>query len=381
MHVEQRRWTTIDGWNRDPGELRDAQLVFAFASTGVCESSAPFDDLARAYPNAEIIGCSTAGEIFETQVTDETLVSAAVRFDSTRVRATRVHIADAADSFTAGRMLAASLPHEDLVHVLVFSEGLKVNGTDLVQGLGAALPKNVTVTGGLAGDGHRFDHTYVVWKGRPERVGLVAVGLYGRALRIGYASLGGWDPFGPERMITRSRDNVLYELDGKSALALYKDYLGEHAADLPASGLLFPLSLRTSTDNAPVVRTILGVDEEQQSMTFAGDMPEGGYARLMKANFDRLIDGAGGAAKISYEAVGSISPDLALLISCVGRKMVLQQRIEEEVESVRQVLGAGTKLTGFYSYGEISPFTPDARCELHNQTMTITTLVERDGER
>ena len=112
-------------------------------------------------------------------------------------------------------------------------------------------------------------------------------------------------------------------------------------------------------------------------MTFAGDMPAGAYARLMKANFDRLIDGAAGAAKVSYEAVGSIAPDLALLISCVGRKMVLQQRIEEEVEGVRDVLGRHTVLTGFYSYGEISPFTPSARCELHNQTMTITTFAER----
>jgi hypothetical protein len=263
------------------------------------------------------------------------------------------------------------------VHVFVFSEGIRVNGSDLVRGLASALPPNVPVTGGLSGDGHRFDRTYVIWKGRPERESIVAVGLYGDALRVGYASLGGWDPFGPERMITRSRGNVLYELDGRSALQLYKEYLGEHAADLPASGLLFPLSLRTSAGDTPVVRTILGVDEDEESMTFAGDMPEGAYARLMKANFDRLIDGAAGAAKVSYEAVGGTSPDLALLISCVGRKMVLQQRIEEEVESVRQVLGDRTILTGFYSYGEISPFTPDARCELHNQTMTITTLVER----
>ena len=112
-------------------------------------------------------------------------------------------------------------------------------------------------------------------------------------------------------------------------------------------------------------------------MTFAGDVPTGCYARFMKANFDRLIDGAVGAARTSYEAVGSASPDLALLVSCVGRKLVLAQRVEEEVEGVRDVLGERTVLAGFYSYGEISPFTPHARCELHNQTMTITTLSER----
>jgi hypothetical protein len=170
---------------------------------------------------------------------------------------------------------------------------------------------------------------------------------------------------------------VLYEMDGNSALELYKKYLGEHASGLPATGLFFPLSIRTSAGTAGVVRTILSVNEEEQSMTFAGDIPEGAFARLMKANFDRLIDGAIGAAKTSYQALGSASPDLAILISCVGRKLVLKQRVEEEVEGVRDILGSHTVLTGFYSYGEISPFTPDTKCTLHNQTMTITTFLEK----
>ncbi|HEX2061214.1 MAG TPA: FIST N-terminal domain-containing protein [Thermoanaerobaculia bacterium] len=377
MRIESRRWKPGDGWNCRPGELRDAQLVLVFASTSVCMTPEPFEELTAAYPRAEIIGCSTAGEIFDTQVSDDTLSAAAIEFAGTRVVCARVPIEGPAESHAAGARLAGALPHDGLVHVLVFSEGLHVNGSELVQGLAAALPPQVTVTGGLSGDGHRFERTYVVWRGRPEEGSIVACGLYGPAIRVGYASLGGWDPFGPERLITKSDCNVLYELDGRSALELYKQYLGEHAADLPASGLLFPLSLRTSPDDPPVVRTILGVNEEEQSMTFAGDMPVGAYARLMKANFDRLIDGAAGAARVSQSAVGSGSPDLALLISCVGRKMVLQQRVEEEVEGVRDVVGGRTVLTGFYSYGEISPFTPSARCELHNQTMTITTFCER----
>ncbi|HET8798659.1 MAG TPA: FIST N-terminal domain-containing protein [Thermoanaerobaculia bacterium] len=350
--------------------------MLAFASTSVCERLELFDELRAAYPAAEILGCSTAGEIFGTQVTDDSLSVAAIEFARTSIRCARVTIETPAESHAAGAALASALPHEGLVHVLVFSEGLRVNGSELVKGLASRLPANVTVTGGLSGDGHRFEKTYVIWRGRPERGSIAACGLYGDAIRIGYASLGGWDPFGPERLITRSDTNVLYELDGHSALELYKKYLGEQAAALPASGLLFPLSLRTTPDDIPVVRTILGVNEEDQSMTFAGDVPAGAYARLMKANFDRLIDGAAGAALVSQHASGG-EPELALLISCVGRKMVLQQRVEEEVEAVRDVVGARTVLTGFYSYGEISPFTPSARCELHNQTMTITTVAER----
>ena len=202
----------------------------------------------------------------------------------------------------------------------------------------------------------------------PRRRGgksLVAIlGLYGEALTVRYGSLGGWDSFGPERLITRSSGNVLYELDGQPALALYKKYLGEHASGLPATGLLFPLSLRVTESATPLVRTILAVSEADGSLTFAGDIPEGAYARLMKANFDRLVDGAMGAARSSQAGLTRPEPDLAILISCVGRKLVLKQRIEEEVEGVRSVLGERPVLTGFYSYGEISPFTltPNASC-------------------
>ena len=323
------------------------------------------------------MGCTTAGEISGTQVFDSALVLTAIAFEHSSIKGASVRLCDAGNSLAAGERLASMLEEEGLVHAFVLSDGLNVNGTELVEGLTRHLPVSITVTGGLAGDGDRFMTTLVAWDAPPETGTVAILGLYGERLKVGYGSMGGWDPFGPERLITRSTGNVLYELDGKSALELYKQYLGEHASGLPASGLLFPLCIRTTEREAGVVRTILAINEDEQSMTFAGDIPEGGYARFMKANFERLIDGATGAALTSYEAIGSVTPDLAILISCVGRKLVLRQRIEEEVESVRDILGSTTTLTGFYSYGEISPFTPGAKCELHNQTMTITTISER----
>ena len=223
----------------------------------------------------------------------------------------------------------------------------------------------------------------MIAKGEPVEGVVSVLGFYGDALKIGFGSLGGWDPFGPERKVTRSRSNVLFELDGKPALELYKSYLGEeHAKQLPAAALLFPLAIRTgsevgSEDDESLVRTVLSIDEAEQSMTFAGDVPEGVYARLMKANFERLIDGASGAARTSNESLRGSEPELAILISCVGRKLVLKQRTEEEVEGVQSVLGDNVRMTGFYSYGEICPSSPKANCELHNQTMTITTFSER----
>lgn len=353
-----------------------ANLVLLFGATNRIKEKGLIDMIRSAYPNACIFGCTTAGEIIGTQVIDNSMIVTAVSFSATRVAGAMVKVATIDDSHKAGAELAISLAADDLKHVFVLSEGLNINGSELVRGITENLPPGTTLTGGLSGDGDRFQETYVLLNNEPTRNAVGAIGFYGNRLQIGYGSFGGWDTFGPERLITRSKGNILYELDGKSALALYKQYLGEHAKGLPATGLLFPLSLKMKKASRPVVRTLLSVNEEDQSMTFAGNMPENAYARLMKANFERLIDGAIGAARTSAETIGAFSPELTILISCVGRKLILKQRIEEEVEGVRDILGESATYTGFYSYGEISPFAKGGTCELHNQTMTITALRE-----
>ena len=374
MKVEQLTWSDREGWPK-PAALADAELVLVFGDRAALGSRKFATDLDAQWPDAARIGCSTAGQILGTEVFDEGAVATAVKFDHTTVRVATTPVT-AANSASAGAALAKQLAAPDLVHVLIISEGLDINGEALVRGLGEQQPAAVSVSGGLSADGEHFKETLVFVDCEARTNTVAAIGLYGSRLTVGCGSLGGWDSFGPERQITKSDGNVLFELDGQSALALYKRYLGDHAADLPASGLLFPLSLRTRGVSAPVVRTILSVNEADQSLTFAGDVPVGGYVRLMKANFDRLIDGAVGAGRVSTAALGA-PVDLALLISCVGRRMVLRQRVEEEVEGVRDIVGPNAAITGFYSYGEISPFTPQARCELHNQTMTVTTFAER----
>jgi len=380
MLVAQSRWTAATGWvdtNPAAAPLRSAQLVMFFGAREALADCANHQALRAMYPDAHLLGCTTAGEICGTTVSDDSLVATAIRFDHTSVRAAYRPLVDASNSKAVGEEIARDLAGENLRHVFVLAEGLKVNGSELVKGLRQGLPTGVAVTGGLAGDGARFEKTVVCLDGQINDSAVAAIGFYGDRLQVGYGSLGGWDPFGPDRLITRSDGNVLYELDGSSALELYKTYLGSHTANLPASGLLFPLSLRGENGEQRVVRTILGIDEQAQSLTFAGDIPQGGYAQLMRANFDRLIDGAQDAATACYEVVGKHTPDLAILISCVGRKLVLNQRTEEEVESVRNVLGESTVLSGFYSYGEIAPVVSSTKCELHNQTMTITTFTER----
>jgi hypothetical protein len=378
MRIEQYCWTQENGWSPNIGldSNENVQLIMVFGAASAIKETGIWLDLKKRFPKAHFFGCSTAGEICNTRVFDHSAVATCIEFERSRFMGAKIKLDQSIDSFLAGEKLANTLDQENLRHVFVLSDGLHVNGSELVRGLIANLPEDVTVTGGLAGDGARFMETYVFWDGLPEKQLIAAVGLYGSSLKIGYGSMGGWDPFGPERVITRSQGNVLFELDGQSALGIYKKYLGEHAQGLPAAGLLFPLSIRTRTGEEGIVRTILAVSEEHQSMTFAGDIPQGAYARFMKANFERLIDGSQGAAIASAGAMGSVPAELAVLVSCVGRKLVLKQRIEEEVEAVCDILGKRTCLAGFYSYGEISPFMVGAKSALHNQTMTITTMAE-----
>jgi hypothetical protein len=379
MKIKQTSWFKETGWDQGVpgGPDKNPQLVLVFGGNSALAEPNVLGDIRDAYHSANVFGCSTAGEICGTRVFDNSLVVTAVYFEHSEASGAQTKVQNSANSYDAGKYLANSIEKAGLMHAFVLSDGLNVNGSELAKGLTDNLPNDVSLTGGLSGDGGRFQQTHVIWNGVPERNSVAIMGFYGDRLKVGYGSKGGWDSFGPERVVTRSDGNILYELDGRSALDLYKQYLGEHAAGLPATGLLFPLSLRGKDGEAGVVRTVLAINEDQQSMTFAGDLPEGSYARLMKANFDRLIDGAGGAASVCRQAINPSPSELAILISCVGRKMVLKQRIEEEVESVQDVLGSQTVLAGFYSYGEISPFIQGARPELHNQTMTITALTER----
>lgn len=354
-------------------------LVMAFGDKVTLEPADFYDRLRADYPQAEIVLCSTAGEIFDDSVHEGSVSVTAVQFEKTQVRSAMVNIADFdGSSYRAGKALIENLmAFEALSYVLILSDGSRVNGSELVKGVNSQIQENVPVTGGLAGDGAAFKSTLVGLNARPLDGQIVAIGLYGSDLQVSHGSMGGWESFGPERKITRSMGNQLFMIDDESALDLYKKYLGAYANELPGSALLFPLMVRLSSEEAPVVRTILSIDEESRSMFFAGDVPEGASVRFMKANFDRLIDAAGSAANHTISGQPSNQPSLSLLISCVGRKIILGNRVSEEVEAVKEIFGSKTLLTGFYSYGEIAPPLPRAQCQLHNQTMTITNISER----
>lgn len=379
MKVTHLNW---DGSQWQPFGLvnpAQPQLVLFFGGADPLEATLRYEKLAALYPSADIVGCSTAGEISGYEVTEGGGVAVAMEFTSTRIRTAGTILTSPVDSYQAGATLAAGFQPDGLQALFVISDGNRVNGSELVQGLRDHVGEAVFIAGGLAGDGGKFEETGVSFNGPAISGQIAVVGFYGESLQIGWGSVGGWTPFGPLRRITRSEANVLYELDGKPALGLYKTYLGDSADQLPGSALHFPIMIRPEDDQQEgLVRTILSIDDDKQSLTFAGNMPEGHTAQLMMASYESLVEGAAAAATHAATAVLRDAPGdhLVLMISCVGRKLVLSHRIEEEVEAVADLFPPETVFAGYYSYGEISP-QHQGFCELHNQTMTITYLAER----
>lgn len=376
MRFELKTWNPISGWTVITETLvPDADLILCFFGTNVADDKKVFEEIRQTYPKAILAGCSTAGEIFQEEVLDDSLVLLALKLEKSKIQFVTSQISHASESRNIGLSLSRNLPKEGLKLGLIFSLGHNINGTELLEGLLENFPANTPLSGGLAADGSRFEKTYVLANASPSADSVILIGFYGNDLICRTGSFGGWSNFGPIRKITKSRGNVLYELDGKPALELYKKYLGDEANYLPASALRFPLNIfPEDLSSAPVVRTILSINEKENSLTFAGNMPTGYSCSLMTASFENLVEGASEASKmINYF---NKENSIALLISCVGRKLVLGQRTSEEIDAVREKLGPFTGLIGFYSYGEIAPSGKFLSCDLHNQTMTITFLSE-----
>lgn len=362
-------------FNHEQLDYNDVQLVLGFGERKLLSENCIYESIRKKFPNAEIALSSSAGEIFCKDVYDDTISITALKFENSTIETTEININNYKNSHEAGIALMKNIDKNNLKWVFILSDGSNVNGSELIKGINSIKQKGVLVSGGLAGDGDRFEQTIVGLNKTPAPNKIVAIGFYGNHLQLSHASFGGWETFGLERTVTKSLGNKLYEIDGKNALDLYIKYLGKYADELPSSALLFPLSLQLNDNKETVVRTILSINNKEKYMVFAGDIPEGSKVRFMMANFDRLIDAATDAAQKCY-SFHSANPKLAILISCVGRKLVLGNRISEEVNAVVDILGNNTAVIGFYSYGEFSPLKPFDNCELHNQTITITGINE-----
>lgn len=351
-------------------------LVLVFGNRYMLEEENIYEEIQTLFPSGHIVFGSACAEISSNTVNEESITITAIEFEKSEfiIKTSNVLNADL-DSFKTGNDLINQFPQEDLKYVFVVSEGSFINGSQLTKGMSSTTKDNLLITGGLCGDDTRFEKTIASYNENPKEGEIVAIGFYGETLEISFSIHGGWTPFGPERIITKSQDNILYELDGQPALDLYKTYLGDKAKDLPGAALLYPLNVKSADEEQSIVRSILNINEDENAVILAGDIKENSQVQLMMTNVDNIANASERAATQALEYRRN-KPELALLVSCIGRKLVLDQRVEEEIEEVMEVLGKDTTISGFYSYGEIAPFHGEVACQLHNQTMTITLISE-----
>ena len=375
MKTEQWKWTPESGWNRLSSTVlnQDAQLVLLFGDTSHLMNVRARNELIKRYSNAIIIGCSTAGDILGGRVHTDAMTATAVRFQSTDVNGMAMRLMPGDDGYRAGKKLAHALARKGLTHVLLFADGMRVDGSALARALNESFSPAIGISGGLAGDALRFQETCVVWGKFVQREVIAAVGLSSLRLVTGIATRGGWESFGDEMRITASKGNVLYTLNGEPALPFVRNMFGSGG---PEALMMHPLGIRLPGQEHDTIRTILTVDESDQSLSFAGDIPEGMTARFLKSSKEKLIDAAADAARTSCQPLNAKAGEFSFLVSCFGRNALLQERVDEEVQTAQRILGQGTVTAGFYSYGAIAPFSSSFASQLHNQSMNITTFLE-----
>lgn len=371
MRVQQVRWSGTQVPAADLARLAalDPHLLLCFGPSPVLEAPAFLSQVRGTIPAARLVGCSSAGVLTREGAFEGETVLTALHLGGAEVHIVREPLEGMADSEAAGARLGQALRPLAPTSALLLGQGVNINGSALVRGFQSVFGTGVPLCGALAGDDGAFRRTVTVLDDEASDRHLLAVGFRGVGFET--TSTRGWEPFGPLRRVTAARDNILEALDGEPALAVYRRYLGDWAAGLPGSALLFPLGLlEGGPGSVGLVRTVLGVDETAGHLILAGDLPAGSHVRLMHASTTSLVAGVRQAATGMRPAGDA----LALVFSCVGRKLVMGQRVDEEVMAVSEGLGGAVPLAGFFSYGEIGPMPGRPGTFLHNQSLSMALL-------
>lgn len=348
-------------------------LILCFSSLSERQIQPFLIQLKNQFPHVPCIGCSSGGDILETTINYSALSLTFIEFETTQIEIELSHFKVTKEKFTS---LENPLNTSLLKHMLVFTD-LQSSDFNFINHLQCQLPSHIKVSGGVAAANllEKNNNTYIIYEDKTYKNAAIYIGLYGDNLSINYGSHAGWDSYGIERVATKSEGNILYELNGESAASIYKRYLDSLGEKLPEATISYPLSVRFSENERPIIRTVIGLNEMDGSIELAGDIPMYSSVKLMKANLDRIISGAKKSAENSIDTHIK-TPQLAIVISCIGRQVILEQLVNEELEVIKETLGDTCHLSGFYSYGEFAPLSETCQGVLHNQTMTITTISE-----
>ena len=347
-------------------------LVFAFYNR---KNKKEAELIKSRFLNSTVIGCSSAGSILLDCIYENETVVSVLKLEKSTFNKKTYSCSEVDNSVEIGEQIGRDLMGPNIKGIILLTEGLIVNGSKLTTGINNIIKEKIYIGGGMAGDGMAFESTSVLDGDESSCKKIIAVALYGEDLEFISDHDGGWQNFGPTRTVTKSQNNILFEIDGKPALTLYKEFLGEAlSGKLPASALYYPLSI-TGEDGETAVRSILSVNETELSLTFAGDLPEGSSVRLMHSTLARLKEAAKNSSQKVYEKLDKSLNTFILVLSCVGRKVVLGEYTEDELKEVKDKF-PNSSITGFYSYVEFS-IGKEVPCQLHNQTLTLIGIQEK----
>ncbi|TLU52469.1 MAG: hypothetical protein FDX12_01710 [Chlorobium sp.] len=335
-----------------------------------------------------MVGGTTAGEISTNGFSTGSVVIMAFSNDELDFITGIGHdmsIDEAACSMEMANDILNNIEFDPDASLLVFPNGMGGDGLKVLDGLQSVLGKDFEITGGYLGDDERFESTYQYYNGsvfKDAIVGVMMVKKKGFKTGIGVRS--GFTSIGNSFICTASDGNVVKEFEHSNALELYKDFLGEERSSrLPAVCLEYPFGIidRNPSDNTQSLfqlRCGLSVDHKHGTISLAASIPEGSEVTLTTASRGDIINGAREAAEQAKKSLAGATPLAIIMFSCVGRKLVLGRRIQEEVDAVRECIGMDVPLIGFYTYGEIGPIDKDTKelssVKFHNETVVLWVL-------
>jgi hypothetical protein len=324
-----------------------------------------------------LIGCTTDGEISTEGFSIGSSVLGGIASDQIEFELALVeHISG--DSEQAGRDLATAFSDE-VCYIQLFSDGITGNGSAILRSMAAGFKDTIPVAGGTSGDAGKFKAT---WQFQGDRVysdAAVAIGFKGK-FKLGTGVWSGWAPIGLPKRVTRAEGNVLYELNGESALSVYERFLGRHAKRLPGVGVEYPLGIIGQFEGPNghdhlLLRATMSVNWEEQSIQFAGEIPEGAMVYLTCGERASILDATEKAARLAIDDLGQdVEPAIVFFYSCMARKTLLGLRTKEEIERVRTQFNPDVPIIGFYTYGEFCRVNRGGPSLLHNETATLSII-------
>lgn len=311
-------------------------------------------------PQAKIIGATTDGEILENEVSTDKIILSVTSFEKATLSVAMQINED--NTYECGVKIAKKLIQDDTKVLFLFLDGIHGNGEVFLNGV-KSISNEITIAGGMAGDAGQFKNTYVLSNEGIIYKGAVGISVNSQNLHIKTSYSFNWQEIGKPLTITKAEANHVYEIDGKSPVEIYTQYLGIDIAELlPAKGVEFPLILER--DGIKIARAVLG-KEDDGSLIFAGNLRVG----------DKVHFGYGNSSMILKDSLcikdnlSSINVESIFVYSCMARRRFLEKSISLELTPLANI----APTSGFFTYGE---FFKSNNCELLNQTMTVIAMSE-----